>query len=271
MKNKLFACTSKFLSLWLIQAFVLALAGPVTHNWPINPIDLDLSVGIEQEISILDAEKIQIGVPNKIEKNLNIEILSNHMWLTALKEFEKSRIILFAQPHGRLILQVSAVSSELSNQKITIQPPTEPISPAFDYPSIPSYGYVTLARWVVQQLYAPSRLLSELEGVSRIPVENSEFDFFRCGAKIPSLCAGGVVATPIASWQSTNYYVSAVAIQNKLTEPVVLDARELRGNWRAATFVHSLLRPEGYVGDNTVLILISDFPLEYAMKKSLKH
>ena len=264
MKIKSFACISQFVTLCLIQ--MPGLAGPVVHHWPTSPIELDISVGIEQEISIPNAEKIQMGVPNEIEDKINIEILSNHIWITALEEFEKSRIILFVHPNGRLILQVSAVNSLLSNQPIVIQPPTESVSPALSNQRIPSYGYVALARWVIQQLYAPSRFLSDLEGVVRIPVENSEFDFFRCGSKFPSLCAGGVVAIPIASWQSTNHYISAVAIQNKLNEPVVLDARELRGNWRAATFVHSLLRPEGYIGDNTVLILISNFPLEIALK-----
>ncbi len=263
MKTKLISC-NLFLATLLIQIVEFALASPVTYQWPTNPIELNITVGSEQQITLPGTESIRVGVPNKIERLLKVEVIGPHLWVTPLQEFELSRIIIVAPPNGRLVLQINSVKEQISNQPIVVQSPSETESPEVSTNYIPSYGYVTLTRWVVQQLYAPQRLLTDLPGVNRVPVDKSELEIFRCGARLPTLCAGGVVGSPLASWQSNHHYVTAVEVQNKLAEPVVLDARELRGNWRAAAFVHNQLRPFGQHGDNTVLVLISDFPHKHS-------
>ena len=242
-------------------ATALADGDAITYQWPNTPIEIDLKIGSEQRMSIPEAENIHIGIPNEISHQLTSQIIGNHLWLTAIEEFESTRIILIAEPLGRLILQIRAGSSNTSNQPMvfrrkrsngTLSPKTE----------IPSHGFVALTRWVVQQLYAPQRLRKNLPGVVRISVDETPANIFRCGARIPTVCGGAVIAIPVGSWQSTYHYATAVHIKNTTPEPIVLDPRELRGPWRAASFLHSRLHPEGKFGDSTVLVLISDFPFE---------
>lgn len=270
MKNKVLPVEILLIALWLISPFESTKASPVAYLWSLNPINIDIKVGTEQQISIPGAERLQVGVHDEINRSINVQIIGHHIWLTANEEFENSRVIIVADPLGRLILQVNSIKGKVLNQPIVIQQNSvqgETISKDDN----PHYGYVALTRWVVQQLYAPERLLTELQGVNRIPVESTELDLFRCGQRFPTLCAGAVAAKPIASWQSRQYYVTAVEVTNKLLEPIVLDARELRGNWRTAAFIHEKLRPSGLQGDSTVLIFISDFPFEYSNGKSMAY
>jgi len=67
-------------------------------------------------------------------------------------------------------------------------------------------------------------------------------------------------ATPLASWQSGRLYVTAVELVNTSDQPVELDPRDLRGQWRAATFHHHRLLPFGSDADTTAVYLISDRP-----------
>ena len=242
-------------------ATALADADTITYQWPSTPVEIDLKVGSEQRMLIPEAGNIRIGIPNEISHLLTSQIIGNHLWLTAIEEFDSTRIILIAEPLGRLILQIRAGFSNTSNQPIVFQKKrsNDTLNPETE---LPSHGYVALTRWVVQQLYAPQRLRKELPGVVRISVGETPVDIFRCGARIPTLCGGAVKAIPVGSWQSTYHYATAVHIKNTTSESIILDPRELRGPWRAASFLHSRLHPEGKFGDNTVLVLISDFPFE---------
>ena len=239
----------------------LADADAITYQWPSTPVEIDLKVGNEQRMSIPEAGNIRIGIPNEISHLLTSQIIGNHLWLTAIEEFDSTRIILIAEPLGRLILQIRAGFSNTSNQPIVFQKKrsNDTLNPETE---LLSHGFVALTRWVVQQLYAPQRLRKELPGVVRISVGETPADIFRCGARIPTLCSGAVKAIPVGSWQSTYHYATAIHIKNTTSESIILDPRELRGPWRAASFLHSRLHPEGKFGDNTVLVLISDFPFE---------
>lgn len=249
------------LAIWLLAGNNFASSLAVSYYWPKTPLDIDLAVDTEQHISIPDADELHLGIPREIRQKLKAEIVGNNLWLTANETFSPTRVILLAEPIGRLILQIQADHSKKFNQPVVIQ--TESVVQPTVEDSYPlSYGYVTLTRWVVQQLYAPQRLLTELSGVQRLAVDSTPVEIFRCAMRVPTLCAGAIVATPIAAWQSPLHYATALKITNALSQPIVLDPRELLGQWRSAAFVHTKLHTNGHHGDTTALVLISDYPFE---------
>jgi len=66
--------------------------------------------------------------------------------------------------------------------------------------------------------------------------------------------------TPVISFSSGGLYITAVKLENKQKERVILDPRQIRGKWLAATFQHASLGPAGEITDTTALYLISDRP-----------
>ena len=217
-----------------------SVASEVGYHWPNAPLELDLAVGYEQRISVPEAGSLRLGIPQSVKRILRTEIVGNHLWLEAKEPFSPVRLILLADPLGRIVLQVKSQHSKQLNQPIIIHGRRSDDRRTVDKPML-NLGFVKLTRWVVQQLYAPERLLSDLPGVQQIAVELDSFDLFRCGMRIPTACAGAVTAVPIASWQSPTHFITAIKIVNQLTQPIILDPRELRGTWRSAAFVHSKL------------------------------
>ncbi len=252
------------LTLRMLALLLLPLHGSaseVTYHWPEAPLELELAVGSEQRITIPEAQVLRLGIPREIKHKLQAEIIGNHLWLSAKEDFPPTRLVLLAEPEGRVVLRVRAQHSEKFSQPIVIQ--KQKSNDQIDSDSrMPSYSFVKLTRWVVQQLYAPERLLSELPGVQRLAVDSSPLDIFRCAVRTPTPCAGAVTATPIGSWQSSHHFITAIKISNNLSQQMILDPRELRGSWRSAAFVHTQLHTQGHPGDTTVLVLISDYPFE---------
>ena len=139
--------TIRFLS---ISAFIILLmsksvADSVTYMWSATPLDIDLQVGNGRNIHIPDAESLRVGIPFSIDDRLTPQIIGNHLWLNALDEFNSTRVILIAEPLGRLILQIQARYAETSSQPIVIK---KIVSDDTSKPQEqqPNHGYVALTR-----------------------------------------------------------------------------------------------------------------------------
>ena len=258
--NPLLGALSRIvITLWLAWMFKTAHASTVTYQWSQFPLPLNLKVGVEQNIHIPEAIDIRVGVPSSLANELETEIIGNHLWVKATDFFPDTRLIVVAQPLGTMILQVRANEFAVPVGPIFIETQSK-LKENLSSGTSEQYGFITLTRWVIQQLYAPERLLKDIPGVSRVEVNQSPVNIFRCGARVPTLCGGAVRATAIASWRSLNHYATAVQITNNLDVSIILDPRELVGRWRTAAFVHSRLGPTGHIDDSTVLVLISDQP-----------
>lgn len=240
-----------------ILFFARAQCDEISYQLQDTPIKIQLPVGEERHVVIKFAHTLNVGVPAESSSKLNLQIIGNQIWLTAMAPFENIRVVVLARPRERIIFDISASESYTDTDQISVYMKS-------DNDQIeerqPHYGFAALTRWATQQLYSPKRLLTELPGVIELPVSDEHVDLFRCGDRAPTLCAGGVSATPVASWQTPSHFVTAVQISNKLDEPITLDPRELKGAWRTASFIHSRLGKHGYSNDSTVLVLISDFP-----------
>ena len=113
-----------------------------------------------------------------------------------------------------------------------------------------------MTRYVAQQLYAPTRLIPRQPGVVAMPVNAEPVDL---------VYGGKIEAVPVAAWKAGLQYLTAVKLTNRTRKAVVLDPRELRGAWLAATFQHNRLLPAGSEADTTAVYLVSDRPFDVAL------
>ncbi|HEM1529163.1 TPA: DUF3438 family protein, partial [Legionella pneumophila] len=78
-------------------------------------------------------------------------------------------------------------------------------------------------------------------------------------------------ARPLISWHGGAFYVTAVELKNLLNKAVIVDPRQMSGNWQTATFYPTnTLAPRGKE-DTTTVFLVSDRPFGIALASSREY
>lgn len=247
----------------------VATAGPVAEvperiAWRKVPIGIELPVGDERLLHF--PEPVKVGLPPTLQGTLRIQSIEGTLYTRADAAFEATRVLVQGLDSGQMyVLDLSAVNSGGNTAAITVYRPddgdtalaTQTQSDISDPARWASpYGYATLTRFAAQQLYAPARLMAPLPGVVRVPVRRD---------RVPLLRGGTVDAAPLIAWRSGTHYLTAVQLINTGDAPVVLDPRQLRGQWLTATFQHNRLHGAGSEADRTVVYLIADRPFAEAL------
>lgn len=244
--------------------------GPERVVWRKTPIAIPLIVGEERLIHF--PESVSIGLPQSLTARLRSQSINGTLYLLARQSFESTRVMVRSENGGPLfVLDLSAaLSSEarppLPDVQVVLE--TSKVAAGSDGSDTDTdsaetttgnrfsqWGYVALTRYAAQQLYAPERLVPNTPGVVAIPVQVAPVGLLR---------SGGVEAVPVAAWKAGLHYVTAVTLTNHSAKAVILDPRELRGAWLAATFQHNRLLPSGADEDTTAVYLISDRPFDVA-------
>lgn len=242
--------------------------GPERVVWRKTPIAIPLIVGEERLIHF--PESVSIGLPQSLTARLRSQSVNGTLYLLARQSFESTRVMVRSENGGPLfVLDLSAeLSSEerppLPDMQVVLE--TSKVTAGSDGSDTDSaetttgnrfsqWSYVALTRYAAQQLYAPERLVPNTPGVVAIPVQVAPVGLLR---------GGGVEAVPVAAWKAGLHYVTAVRLTNHSAKAVILDPRELRGAWLAATFQHNRLLPSGTDEDTTAVYLISDRPFDVA-------
>lgn len=116
-------------------------------------------------------------------------------------------------------------------------------------------SYVALTRFAAAMAHG---VLPPQNGTYRgiVPTE------LRGGAPLTFGLTRSVVAEPVAIWRKGGVYVTTVLLENTSDNVAVLDPRQLRGNWLAATLERDVLAPRGQVGSRDYLYLLSNRPFE---------
>lgn len=231
----------------------------VRHDWQGEPIPIQVPIGADRRIVIEGAEEIRIGVPSELGGAFQARSIGNSTWWQATVPLDREQILISAPPFPEMIIAEVTAQPEtppLSNLVIRVPESSDPPTASLSTPP----GFTKLTRWAIQQLYSPARLRTQLPSVSLTSVSSDPINLFRCGPVAPSACGGAVQATPVAAWRTETHFVTAVHLENRTPESIVLDPRDLRGRWRTAAFVNSRLAPAGNVHAATILVLISDEP-----------
>tara|TARA_R100000005_G_scaffold95952_2_gene79752 strand:+ start:10386 stop:11192 length:807 start_codon:yes stop_codon:yes gene_type:complete len=229
--------------------------------WNKTPIAIPLVVGEERLVHFPGS--VSIGIPESLTSLLRSQSINGTLYLLAREPFDTTRIMVRSETDGPMyVLDVSAEPAEADNYTLPdvqilldSEPDTEAGESLSNTQSL-SWGYAALTRYAAQQLYAPTRLIPRQHGVVAVPVSAESVELVH-GARIE--------AVPVAAWKAGLRFVTAVKLTNRTQRPVVLDPRELRGAWLAATFQHNRLLPAGDEADTTAVYLISDRPFDVAL------
>ena len=244
------------------QADDAAPNNPERVVWNKAPIAIPLVVSEERLVHFPDS--VSIGLPQSLTPLLRSQSINGTLYLLARQAFEPTRVMVRSETDGPIyVLDISAApggadSRSLPDVQVLLQasqkPPQDLSEDAGADQSTSdkqsqSLGYAALTRYAAQQLYAPTRLIPQQLGVVAIPVNPEPVDL---------VLGGKIEAVPVATWKAGLRYVTAVKLINRTQSSVVLDPRELRGSWLAATFQHNRLLPAGSEADTTAVYLVSD-------------
>jgi integrating conjugative element protein (TIGR03749 family) len=228
-----------------------------TLRWERIPLPVTLNVG-EERVIFTDRE-MRVGVPANLKDRLRVQSTGGAVYLRAAAEFRASRVQLQdVATNSIVLLDVSAIDAEgqetLVPLRIVLDPPRQEKDKAEEQdrtvaqPGTPVP--IVLVRHAAQNLYGPLRAVEPVPGLSRAFVR----DDLPLGTLLPTL---PVSCRVLAAWQLDGHTVTALLIRNTSPQPLALDARDLQGNFIAATFQHSNLGPVGEVTDTTVLYLVT--------------
>ena len=230
--------------------------------WNKEPIALHLAV--DQERLVTFPAGVKVGVQEGMAGVLRTQVVDGTVYWKATRVFPVLRVQVQELESGRLFLvDLKADTIATSNEPVEVAVATSPAREserALATPASGPIGYVKLTRFASQQLYAPSRLAQSEAGIWAVPLRTEGAVRLVMGHN-----AGAVEAVPIASWRSTNLYVTAIRLRNVGTAAVMIDPRALRGRWLAATPQHGRLLPTGDAADTSALYLISSRSFEESL------
>ncbi|PJG84808.1 TIGR03749 family integrating conjugative element protein [Conservatibacter flavescens] len=247
----------------LIGGCALTAQADILMKWQRIPLSVDLQV--EKERIILVDKNVKVGYPKSLDGKIRLQSTGGAVYIKALEAFPTARLQLKDMMTNEIILIDVAAKEKIANPEETIrlvyegklenQPSNFNQNDEFQeitdipVPQLPVPAALT--RYAAQMLYAPLRTVEPVAGVRQVA--------HRLPTKITTLLpALPVTATPLMSWQLDDYIVTAVRLQNRGTQRLELDPRELQGRFYAATFQHAWLGGAGSTEDTTTVYLVTE-------------
>lgn len=237
-----------------------------------EPIKLALVVGQEVQLNF-EQPLARLGTPGSIKNKLQTQLIDQRLWLKATKTFKPTRLLVRSE-QGEL--SVFLLSANIGQQTIQPYPIKYTVITESKLPNRsnsnsnqqnsnikPALNYVDLTRFAAKSLYAPKRLIQNINLI-RLPINTKKaVRLFTCSTALA--CNDNVLAHPIATWQSPRFYISAILLKNTTQQQIVLDPRDLLGTWKAATFHFNRLGKANSPEDTSVVYLVSLSPFEQSL------
>lgn len=226
--------------------------------WDKTPIHINLTLNQERLVEFPSAIRVIESEPGD---SISVLKVRDTLYLKALDAFDNKRLLIQVMPQGEvIILSLSADDKPHTTESIDVLLDNKEQVTQQDNKSNFDLNAITLTRFAIQSLYAPDRLLTIPEGVSRTPMQTRR--------NIPLFLGASIIAHPIASWHGGDFYVTAIELKNQLTHDIILDPRHLIGNWQTAAFYPTnTLSGRGH-DDTSTLFLVSDRPFHEALQAS---
>lgn len=242
--------------------FVTAAFADEKVVWDKKPIKVILKPGVEKMV-VFPSDSVRVKIPAAISGSLSTLSNNGVIYWEADEEFSEKRILVQdVDSKETIVLHLSANDAHGTGEQVTVlmgeqaqkqnqsatnsqQPPAQQSGPV-------EHGYETLVRVAAKHLYAPERLIEVPAGMHRVNVNQQPDSHMIRGAIIEM--------TPVISFSNAGLYITAVKLVNQQNEKVILDPRDIRGKWLAATFQHATLGRKGSDTDTTALYVISDRP-----------
>lgn len=246
-------------------------------KWERIPLQIPLTVG--QERIVFVNKNVRVGFPPSLNGKVRIQSTGGAVYFDAKEAFPVTRIELQNKENGEIILlDVSAVPGKVtrepvklvydgevatatasdrqsvsgdagSGSKSTAPDAQAESAPARKPPKLSAPLPVVLTRYAAQSLYGPVRTVEPVPGISPVSL--------KLPSSITTLMPGEPVSvTPMAAWSLLGDSVVALQVRNRSADKVVLDPRELQGQFETATFQHRWLGRAGTPEDTTVVYLV---------------
>lgn len=246
-------------------------------KWERIPLQIPLTVG--QERIVFVNKNVRVGFPPSLNGKVRIQSTGGAVYFDAREAFPVTRIELQNKENGEVILlDVSAVPGKVTREPVKLvydgelatatasdrqsvsgdagsssksnSPASETdTTPARKTPKLSAPLPVVLTRYAAQSLYGPVRTVEPVPGISPVSL--------KLPSSITTLMPGEPVSvTPMAAWSLLGDSVVALQVRNRSAGKVVLDPRELQGQFETATFQHRWLGRAGTPEDTTVVYLV---------------
>lgn len=249
--------------LFLLILFLTKSALAQTLIWQQYPLNVQLPINKERIVTF--NEPTQLQIPDKMLDGLEFSVLEGkNYYLKATKKFSDQRVYATTQSGRQFILDMSSgdgvdddlllildakTAHERAQQAQESQNQVQQQSQAANMAR--NDFYILLTRYAAQQSYAPARL-HEGGNISRIKIKRSDIQLFKQTPQIR--------ATAWAQFYSaeSGLYVTTVRLENLSARGVVIDVRNIRGRFLAATAQHGFLGAAGSANSVSAVYLISD-------------
>lgn len=245
-------------------------------RWERIPLSVSLHVGEERIVFV--EKNVRVGFPPSLNEKLRIQSTGGAVYLRAESAFPQTRLQLQDVESGEiLLLDVTATagkgalepvrvvySGEVSTQRDSqtvrrsgqdggtagnTAPAAAGTGERRAKPRYPAPLPVLLTRYAAQSLYAPLRTVEPVPGVQPLSLSLP-------GTLTALYPSAPLTAQPLAGWQAAEYRVVAVKLTNQSARKVVLDPRQLQGQFVSATFQHQWLDVKGTPEDTTTVYLV---------------
>ncbi|MFP3437846.1 TIGR03749 family integrating conjugative element protein [Pantoea sp. SIMBA_133] len=246
-------------------------------KWERIPLQIPLTVG--QERIVFVNKNVRVGFPASLNGKVRIQSTGGAVYFDAREAFPVTRIELQNKENGEIILlDVSAAPGKVTREPVklvydgevatatasdrqsvsgdagngskgTSPAPESDTAPARKAQKLSAPLPVVLTRYAAQSLYGPVRTVEPVPGISPVSL--------KLPSSITTLMPGEPVSvTPMAAWSLMGDSVVALQVRNRSADKVVLDPRELQGQFETATFQHRWLGRAGTPEDTTVVYLV---------------
>jgi len=225
MINKKMLC-----SLLMFSCMKIAAATPTEHMvWDKTPLRITLPLNQERLIRFPLAVSI---VDSELEEQVGVMKIQDALYFNAHKTFENKRVVVQLMPYGEaIVLSLSARDDSNNTTPIEVVMSESNENDERDKPlaaKSSDINAVTLTRFAIQSLYAPERLLITPPEITRTPM--------RTQRSVTLVYGASITAKPLISWHANDLYITAIELQNELNKSIIIDPRQLLGEWQTATF-----------------------------------
>lgn len=230
--------------------------------WNGIPIQFTVPVNVERILKF--PESVSLSNHNPALTSDKVSILNNNgfLYIKAKKAFAPIRLAFVLKQTGKVVLVDLIANHQADDTPVAVVlPATQTQRNAASSASTPqSVNFVSMMRFAIQQLYAPTRVMEHSTTFTRTPMNTTK--------SVALFENQSVMAMPLISWQGGDLYVTAVLLKNTWHQRQVLDPRAIKGNWLAVSFYPSnRLLSAGNAQDRTTAFLISDAPFNVALNQ----
>ncbi|HGN2979007.1 TPA: TIGR03749 family integrating conjugative element protein, partial [Proteus mirabilis] len=251
LKRHLTACALGISAVFSAVSLPLPVQAVELVRWERIPLPVSLHVGEERIVFV--EKNVRVGFPPSLNEKLRIQSTGGAVYLRAESAFPQTRLQLQDVESGEiLLLDVTAtvgqgalepvrvvysgdVSTQRDSQTVrrsgqtggnagNTTPPAAGTGERKAKPRYPAPLPVLLTRYAAQSLYAPLRTVEPVPGVQPLSLTLPK----TLTALYPS---EPLIARPLAGWQAAEYRVVAVKLTNQSAQKVVLDPRQLQGQF----------------------------------------